>query len=163
MACMKCGKDLPDLVPDGITDNTAALQAQMDRVCPACRAKEKLEAETTEIERLKALISWVSHQDAKLLASLQDKLTAANCQIDAAKKAWADDLKWAMEKNARLIVALQKIAKMPHSPVMSDIAKEVLTEKQFCAHSEIMHNTRTDKHRCGICYEELDRTCNLCD
>lgn len=42
--------------------------------------------------------------------------------------------------------------------------KDAFSDRK-CDHSEIMHNTKTDKHRCGVCYEELGdvKKCDLCE
>jgi len=77
----------------------------------------------------------------------------------------------ALLQNEGMQKALKEIAGSPSSylwATLTGIAREALdtyAKKPFCAHTEIMHNTRTDEHRCGVCLEMLPavRTCGLCD
>lgn len=70
--------------------------------CSPCLSAEnaKLRAEVARLDGIKEVYRLEAFD-------LQAKLRTVDLQLEVAKKCWDDDLKWAMDKNAALIIALE--------------------------------------------------------
>lgn len=74
----------------------------MSYICGDCHEEHKVPKREEDERALTA-----GRQNAACVFALVRERNALNLQLDAAKSQWTADLKWAMEKNAKLIVAMR--------------------------------------------------------